>query len=318
VNVLVAGLVAGGVMFAAIWAPLAVSKRRSIKRRIEAVVEPRTRAAAEERTGVRGRLEGPFAATQSRLGGTRLWRALERTVDRAGLQLRTVEVFYGVSGGLLLALLVPLAFGAPFFGAVLFAAVTAAVGRFAVGVQIARRLRAFEEQLPEALGALAAALRAGHSFTQALQAVADESEEPMRRELARVLVETRLGRSADDALAELGRRLDSRELDFVLTAVRIQRQVGGSLAALFETAADTVRERQKFVRKLRALTAMGRASAAVVICVPIGLGTLLTLVNPSYMRPLFSTDAGRAMVAGATVSMMIGSVWLRRIVAFRG
>ena len=108
---------------------------------------------------------------------------------------------------------------------------------------------------------MAASLKAGHRFKQGLQAVVDESQQPASDEFKRVLTETWLGRPMDDALAEMAERVGSENFEFVITAVTIQRQVGGSLAALFDMVADTVRQRQQFARKIRALTAMGRMSA---------------------------------------------------------
>ena len=120
---------------------------------------------------------------------------------------------------------------------------------------------AFEDQLPDLLITIAASLKAGHSFKQGLQAVVDEGQPPASEEFKRVLTETRLGRPMDDALAEMAERIGSKNFDFVITAVTIQRQVGGSLAGLFDMVADTVRQRQQFARKIKALTAMGRMSA---------------------------------------------------------
>lgn len=315
-NVLFAGLVAGATMFALTLVPLAMNTRRTIKRRIDAAVEPRVLDGAD--TGLRASMEGVFEATQSRLGKTRLWRAVESLVERGDLPLRTVEAFYATLAGSLAIVLVALALGFPLLVGLVLVACAVALTRFVVGIRISRRLRAFEEQLPDMLAAIASALRAGHSFTQALGAVAAESEDPTAHELGRVIVETRLGRPIDDALADLGRRMASRDLDFVLTAVAIQRQVGGSIAGLFDNVAETVRQRQQFVRKLRGLTAMGRASAGLLIAIPFGLATLLTLLNPGYMSPLYSTRLGLTMVVAAVVSMAIGSAWLRKIVAFRG
>jgi tight adherence protein B len=317
VNVLVSGLVAGAVMFVLMLVPTSVAQRRSIKRRVAAHVEPR-RESRPEHPGVRGRLERPFAATQARLDGTQLWASLAQLVDRAGIALRPVEVLYAGVAGVLLVLFLGLGAGVPPLVALLAAVLASAVARLLLGIRITRRLCAFEEQLPEVLGSIASALRAGHSFTQALTAVAAEAEEPARREFGRVLAETRLGRPVDEALADLGRRMGSRELDFVLTAVSIQRQVGGSIAGLFETVAETVRVRRQFARKLRALTAMGRASAAVLIALPFLLGLVLTMLNPSYMSPLYGTATGRTMLGAAVASMAIGTLWLRKIVAFRG
>ena len=160
-----------------------------------------------------------------------------------------------------------------------------------------RRSRAFENQLPEVLDALAASLRAGHGFDSALQTVATDVAEPASREFRRVVAEVHLGRSLDDALAELGGRIRSEDLKFVLDAITIQRQIGGSLAELFELVAETVRSREQFRRKVKALTGMVRTSANVLTALPFVAALLLTSLNHDYMRPLWSTNGGHMMVA---------------------
>ena len=126
-------------------------------------------------------------------------------------------------------------------------------------------------ELPDLLITIAASLKAGHSFKQGLQAVVDEGHPPANKEFKRVLTEASLGRSMDDALADMSERLGSKNFEFAITAVTIQRQVGGSLATLFDMVADTVRQRQQFARKVRALTAMGRMSAYTLIGIPFFL-----------------------------------------------
>src|SRR5207302_1624729 len=156
----------------------------------------------------------------------------------------------------------------------LFAALT---GRSTMGILIAlgigallpylwvsfkakRRMLAFEDQLPDLLVTLAASLKAGHSFKQGIQTLVDEGQEPASKELSRVITDTRLGRPMDEALADTAERIGSKNFSFVITAVTIQRQVGGSLAGLFDMVADTVRQRQQFARKTRRPTSIGRPS----------------------------------------------------------
>jgi tight adherence protein B len=122
----------------------------------------------------------------------------------------------------------------------------------------------------------------------------------------------------DDALAEMTERVGSKNLEFVITSVTIQRQVGGSLAGLFDMVADTVRGRQQFARKVKGLTAMGRASAYVLVGLPFFLAGVLTLVNSEYMAPLYTESAGHMLIGVALVMMAIGSVILRKIVSFKG
>ena len=125
-----------------------------------------------------------------------------------------------------------------------------------------------------------------------MQAVVDEAHPPASDEFKRVLTETGLGRPMDDALAEMAERIGSENFAFAITAVTIQRQVGGSLAGLFDMVADTVRQRQQFARKIRGLTAMGRMSAYVLIGLPFFIALAITVMNPDYMAPLYHTSAG--------------------------
>ena len=181
-----------------------------------------------------------------------------------------------------------------------------------------RRLQAFENQLPDLLIGMAASLKAGHSFKQGLQAIVDEGIDPAGKEFNRVLTESRLGRPMEDALDDMATRVGSANLSFIITAIGIQQQVGGSLASLFDMVSDTVRNRQQFARKIKALTAMGRMSAYVLIGLPFFLAGALTLMNPSYMAPLYQTSAGHKMIITSIVMMFVGSLFLKRIVSFKG
>jgi tight adherence protein B len=181
-----------------------------------------------------------------------------------------------------------------------------------------KRLKAFEDELPDLLITVAASLKAGHSFKQGLQAVVDEGHPPANQEFKRVLTEASLGRPMDDALLEMAERMASKNFEFAITAVTIQRQVGGSLATLFDMVADTVRQRQQFARKIRGLTAMGRMSAYVLVGLPIFLAAVLTMMNATYMSPLYHTSSGQQLLVAGVVGIGIGSLFLKKIVSFRG
>ena len=159
------------------------------------------------------------------------------------------------------------------------------------------RRRKFEDQLGDTLGAVASSLRAGQSFQQAMSTIALDGPEPMAKEFQRVETETRLGRPADEALQSMAERLASKNFEFVVLAVNIQRQVGGSLSEILDMVSDTVRGRVQFARKVRALTAMGRASAYVLVGMPFFLAAMIfldrPLVHPSAVGP---DSAGHIMV----------------------
>jgi tight adherence protein B len=208
--------------------------------------------------------------------------------------------------------------GVPFVLVVPFMLVGAAAPLVWVASKARRRMKAFDNQLPDLLITIAASLKAGHSFRHAIQAVVDEGAEPTARELRRVLTETRLGRPMDEALAEMGERIGSKNLSFVLNAVTIQRQIGGSLAGLFDVVAETVRQRQQFARKIRSLTATGRMSAYVLAGLPFLVSALISLISPTYMSPLWHSSTGHMLVGMALVMLGIGSVVLKKIVSFKG
>jgi tight adherence protein B len=290
-----------------------------LKRRLAPHIETGARSS-KKRSG-RERLEvlnGLFKATEIAFGHRRQWRNLQLLLERADLPLRTVEFAW-------------LLIGCSFF----FALLAAITGRgtlvilamflaggfipyFVVWFRARKRLRAFEDQLPDLLITMAASLKAGHSFKQGLQSVVDEGQEPAAKELRRVLTDTQLGRPMDQALQETADRIGSKNFGFVITAVNIQRQVGGSLAGLFDMVADTVRDRQQFARKIRSLTAMGRASAYVLIGLPFFIAFAITLLNATYMDPLYHSHAGHVLIVLGLTMMAFGSLVLKKIVSFKG
>ncbi len=279
----------------------------------------------QERKSARGPVEERFAtassvlkATEKAFGHLRAWHALHRLLERADVPLRTVELVYAAVGcGLLTGLVFAVLGMGPVF---IFVAmlVGGALPILVVWHKARRRLAAIDDQLPDLLVTLAASLKAGHSFRQGIQAVVDEGQPPASKEFKRVLTETRLGRPMDDALADMAARIGSKNVTFVVTAVTIQRQVGGSLAGIFDMVADAVRNRQQFARRIRSLTAMGRASAYVLVGVPFFMLGSLTLLNREYMSPLYNTSTGHKLMIIGMVMIVIGSLMLRKIVSFKG
>jgi tight adherence protein B len=208
--------------------------------------------------------------------------------------------------------------GAPTLVTVGMLALGAALPVLFVRFKAGSRVKAFDNQLPDLLITIAASLKAGHSFRQAVQSVVEEGAEPAATEFQRVITETRLGRPMDAALSDMSERVGSKNLSFVITAVTIQRQIGGSLAGLFDMVAETVRQRQQFARKIRGLTAMGRMSAYVLAGLPFFILLAITALNPEYMSPLYNTPTGHKLIALGLVMIGVGSLILKRIVSFKG
>jgi len=314
---LVLALLVGLIVLVAIGLVFRKSRTEEFRRRIQPHIgqEQQKTKKKRDRSSL---LRNLFASTEHVLGKSRQWSSLARLLERGDVPLKTVEFAYVILGaGLLLGFLASV-FG--LHGIFLFVAflIGGFIPVFYVVRKARKRLAAFDEQLPDLLMAVAASLKAGHSFKQAIQTLVDEAQDPSKKEFQRVLVETSLGRSIDASLADMAERLGSKNFSFIVTAVTIQNQVGGSLAGLFDMVADTVRQRQMFARKIKALTAMGRASAYVLIALPIFLAALLTLINHTYMAPLFTTSAGHKLIIAGLVMMVIGSTILRKIVTVKG
>jgi tight adherence protein B len=172
-----------------------------------------------------------------------------------------------------------------------FAVFGLAIGPLAANVVVRRRIsgrrRAFEAQLPDALSLIASSLSAGHTFLRAIQMMCEESEPPLAEEFARVVNETRLGDSVTDALARMAQRLEIRDLDWVVQAIRIQQTVGGRLADLLHTLADFIRARDEVRREVKVLTAEGRMSAWILTALAPFMLLLVQIISPDYMAPMY-------------------------------
>jgi tight adherence protein B len=263
-------------------------------------------------------LKALFSVTESALSRHSKWRSIERLLTRGDVPLRPAEFLWlmvgcGVVGGFVFAVA-----GAPAILALLAIPAFAVLPYAFVSFKVRRRVKAFEDQLPDLLTTIAASLKAGHSFKHGLQAVVDEAHPPASIELKRVLTEAGLGRPLDDALSDMAERVGSENFAFSITAVTIQRQVGGSLATLFDMVSETVRNRQQFARKIRSLTAMGRMSAYTLVGIPFFILGMVSLLNPGFLRPLYHTHAGHILMFVGLGMMTVGSLMLKKIVSFRG
>lgn len=204
-------------------------------------------------------------------------------------------------------------------GAMFFAGALAGIlmGLALLGLRIRRRRKKFTNQLGDMLTMVANALRAGFSFMQAFELISREMDAPMGREVQLVVNEVNLGNTLESALDNMQRRVASPDFELVVTAVLIQRQVGGDLASILDTISETIAERVRMRREVMALTAQGRLSGIVVAVIPVALGLFLEIVNPGYLNPLLETDLGRMFIIGAIIMDMIGFLVIKRIVDIR-
>ncbi|MBM66661.1 MAG: secretion system protein F [Myxococcales bacterium] len=193
------------------------------------------------------------------------------------------------------------------------------VGLFVPGLYIRqaaqRRLELFNEQLVDALHAMSAAFRAGLSFPQAIESVAEESDPPLSNEFRIVVRELRVGREIPDALANAAERTGSEDMDLVATTTAVAQGLGGNMAEMLEAIARTTEARFRIEGKIRALTAQGKLQGWVVACMPLILGLIFNWMRPDLMGPMMAHPFGWGLVAGI-IALEIGGIFLiRRIVA---
>lgn len=201
-------------------------------------------------------------------------------------------------------------------GAMFFAGLLAGIllGMALLGLRIRRRRKKFTNQLGDMLTMVANALRAGFSFMQAFELIAREMDAPMGREVQLVVNEVNLGNTLESALDNMQRRVASPDFELVVTAVLIQRQVGGDLASILDTISETIAERVRMRREVMTLTAQGRASGWVLVIIPFALSGAIYVISPGYLDPLLTTEIGHMFIVGAVLLELIGIVVIRRIV----
>jgi tight adherence protein B len=177
-----------------------------------------------------------------------------------------------------------------------------------------KRLEAFEEHFPEAIDLLGRAIRAGHAFSTGLQMVGEESPEPLSGEFRRVFEEQKFGLAIEDSLLALADRIDLVDMRIFVTALLIQREVGGNLAEILDKISYTIRERFTIQRQVRVYTAQGRFTGYLLAVLPIGVGFLIFLLNQEYMMILFNDPTGRLMMTVAVLLQIVGFFVIRKII----
>jgi tight adherence protein B len=239
--------------------------------------------------------------------------SLQTKLERARLPLRSAEfVVVTLCVALVFAVLLSAVTEQWLFG---LAAVLAVpfLARAYLARRIDKRRKAFEEQLPEALSVIASSLSAGHTFLRSIQMLCEESPAPMSEEFQRVVAETRLGGSLVDALDRMARRLDIKDLVWVVQAIRIQQQVGGKLADVLHTLADFIRAREEIRREVDVLTAEGRISAWVLTGLPVLIMVAVQVSSPAYLQPFYQ-GWGLFVLGLTAASVLAGFLIIRRMV----
>jgi tight adherence protein B len=275
------------------------------------------REAVEEKKGFLARIPllGRFTEQAEEAARQRgILNALNNVLEQGNIPLRAGEA---IAAGLGLSVIIGVIVWAVtrnvIFGTVALAVMLLIL--FAAIQRVGQREKTkFEEQLPDTLILVSTSLRAGLSLLQAVEAVVSEAPQPTAREFGRVIAETRLGRPVVDALHGITARMRSEDWNWAVMAIEIQREVGGNLAEVLQTVADTMLQRNRLRGEIRALTAEGRISAVILGAMPFLLFLFLFTTNPDYLSPLTADIRGWSAIGVGLLLMGLGGFWLKKIV----
>lgn len=240
--------------------------------------------------------------------------AIRQSLERAGLPLRPVEYMVLHSSTVLLVSILIQLVGQSMPITIITIVLLAFGPVVMLQILADSRSRAFQEQLPDVLNLLASSLRAGWGLQQAVSVVVSELGPPAALEFERVVTEARLGLPLEDALEKMAVRMNSEDFKWAVTAIAIQREVGGNLAEVLDMVASTIRERAMLRRQISSLTAEGRLSAIILIALPFVEGGALWMLNPGYFAPLVGSPYGLVTMSIGLVLLVIGMIWLRNVV----
>jgi tight adherence protein B len=254
------------------------------------------------------------AAEKALANNKNLEERIAHSLEGAGMSLKPAEwllmrAAIAIIGGLVGVLL---GAGSLFLGVICI--VAALIGPWVyLKRRRAKRLAAFGHSLADTLQLMSGSLSAGLSLAQSIDTIVREGAEPITSEFRRVVIETRLGVTLEDSLEGVGQRMESRDFEWVVMAIRIQREVGGNLAELLLTVAATLREREYLRRHVKALSAEGRLSCYVLGGLPPGFLLYLSLSKPDYVSPLYTTPIGWILCVGMALLLGVGMFWMSKV-----
>lgn len=282
------------------------------------VVKPKQRSIVSRVTdfaGVPGLVAPTLASVRRRpeRKPSDRWQRYAEAVELAGVPVTpTALALWTAIGTVVLAWYLGVAVDRP--PLMILALVVPFAVRLLVVNRVSARRRAFQDQLPDNLQVLASALRAGYSFSAGIASMADDAPEPSRSELRRASNDEQLGMDVSEALAVVGRRMDSPETEYVGIVARMQREAGGNTAEVLDQVIETIRSRQQLKRMVRTLTAQGRMGGAIISAAPVVVAVGMGVSNPGYFDPMFDSTVGVLLLCGAVVILTCGWLIIRKIV----
>lgn len=296
-----------------LWASRHGGEARRIKDRLAAL-----KGEALTEVGIERREQSArMAWFQAMIARSEPGARLIRWVDACGTSETAGGLILLSSGLGLLGLLLPGLLGRPpIFGLAIGLVLAVAPWLRMSGLRN-KRIRRFENQFPEALDLMCRALRAGHSFPTAVKLVGEEVPDPLGRDFRILFDEMNYGVLMSDAMAHLAQRVPLPDVSYFVVAVLIQRESGGNLAELLEKISAIVRSRLKLLGDVRTLSAEGRMSAIVLTLLPFAVAAAVNLINPKFMAVLWTDPTGLKLIGVALLMMVVGVLWMRKIIAIR-
>jgi tight adherence protein B len=267
-------------------------------------------------------------AVESEVAGqSKLTEALNRALARRGIganlatQLARANLKFTVGEFVALTVILVIGLGAIAFiwrQDIITTVIACLVGFFGPWIYVSlmrgRRLRAFNDQLSDTINLMVNGIRAGYSVMQAMEAVSQEMGPPVSIEFGRVVREVQLGLTLEQALDNMLRRITSDDLDMMVTAIKVQREVGGNLAEVLDAISYTIRERVRIKGEIRALTSYGRGAGNLLSALPIILSGIIYLITPDFMSQLFDDPCGWIMIGVSVFNIIIGYIVIQKIV----
>lgn len=259
-------------------------------------------------------MERAGAYAERAFGRTPTAGKLRERLTQAGSSLKAGEFGAVLAVAALIVGILAWMLGDSLFAGIVAAVLTPVAGMTWLKDRARRRIETMENQLPAVLQLLAGSLDSGSSLLLAMELAGEEGDPPMATELSRVVAETRVGRPMLEALEAMALRIGSRDISWTVEAIRIQHVTGGRLADTLRVLAEFMRSRGEIRGEIRALSAEARISGKILTALPIGIGAFLYFFQDGYLDPLITSTLGKIMLGAAAIGMVIGSLWMRRMV----
>ncbi len=244
----------------------------------------------------------------------RLRVRMEHDLERADIPIRGEELLLFIFSSAAVAYFIAIFLTKNVWFSLFMAPAIFIMVRIIIGMRIKKRLETINEQLGDALDMMASSLRAGYSFNQAMETVGKEMPKPISGEFRSVVKETAYGLSMDDSLDKMLVRVPLEDLELAVTAVKIQRQIGGNLAEILDNISGTIRQRIQLKGEVRALTAQGRLSGIIASAAPIFLAVSMYLNSPENIKLLFTDSFGQRLLILGVIGQLLGFIFIRRVI----